>query len=144
LKLSIRHELQSIAGIEVPSTGGSIGISTAVRKYWRKYFSGVQGMAGRNDEINIIIASDYAGAQPIHRFILRSGEPAEIRKSNKFYYVAAIRKNGRHDIIVIQPSYKQTDTSKPHSDRFSDEWVQGVHSGKITKKQQTYGGGAGI
>ena len=104
--LSIRHKISKRAGIEAPQGGGGVGISTAVRKYWRQHYQSVPNMMGPNDQINYIIAMDYAGAKPLHRFILRSGEPAEIRQSQKFFYLAAIRQNKRHDIIVIQPSFK--------------------------------------
>ena len=75
--LSIRDKpISRRAGIETPSGGGGVGISTKVRQYWRKYYNGVQGMLGRNDQVNYLIALDYAGAEPIHRFILKSGEVA--------------------------------------------------------------------
>jgi len=103
--ISKRHKISKLAGIESPSGGGGVGISTAVRKYWRQHYQSVPNMLGPNDQINYLIAMDYAGAKPLHRFILRSGEPAEIRQSQRFFYLAAIRQNKRHDIIVIQPSF---------------------------------------
>ena len=48
------------AGIEVPSGGGSVGISVSVRKIWRKYFQGVKGMQGSNDQINYLIAREIS------------------------------------------------------------------------------------
>ena len=78
--LSIRDKpISRRAGIETPSGGGGVGISTKVRQYWRKYYNGVQGMLGRNDQVNYLIALDYAGAEPIHRFILKSGEEKTIQ-----------------------------------------------------------------
>ena len=153
MRLSIRHiegSFQSFAasGIELPSTGGNIGVSIKARKYWRKYFESIPKITGRNDEVNIYIANSYKLAKPIHRFILLSGEPAEIRQSDKFFYVAAIRKNGRHDVIIIQPSYKTALPPKgkrPHTNRFTDEWLKDVFSGKITRKNQNeFTAGAGI
>jgi len=120
-KLSVRHSIHT-AAIERPS-GSNIGVSTAVRKYWRKYFQSVAGMQGDNDQINYLIATDYSGAQPMHRFILRSKEVAEVRKSQSFYYVAAIRSNGAHDVIVIQPSYKESDP-EISKQRLTEEWLK--------------------
>ena len=133
--MSIRHNkmLSSRAGIETPSGGGGVGVSTGVRKYWRKHFQSVQGMQGPNDQINYLIATDYASAEPLHRFILRSGEAAEIRKSHSFYYIAAIRKNKRHDIIVIQTTYKESPT-EIKKNRMTNEWLDKVNSGEIKKK----------
>lgn len=136
-KLSIRHikMLSSRAGIETPSGGGGVGVSTGVRKYWRKHFQNVPGMQGPNDQINYLIAMDYASAEPLHRFVLRSGEPAEIRKSHSFYYIAAIRRNKRHDIIVIQSTYKESPPEvKKH--RMSDEWLDKVYRGEVSKTKK--------
>lgn len=125
-KLSIRHN----AGIEAPSGATApIGVSTSVRKYWRQHFQAVPGMLGTNDQINYLIATDYAGAAKVHRFRLRSGEPAEIRQSGNFYYVAVIRKNKRHDILVIQPSYKES-PSNISNRRLTEEWLDKILSGK--------------
>jgi hypothetical protein len=135
--LSFRHkQLSCRAAIEVPSGGGNVGVSTGVRLYWRKHFASVPGMQGSNDQINYLIAMDYASGTPTHRFILNSGEPAEIRKSQSFYYIAAIRRNKRHDIIVIQPSYKESDKSVPRQSRLTDEWIDQVYQGKIKRKQK--------
>jgi hypothetical protein len=135
--ISFRHkQLSCRAGIEVPSGGGNVGVSTGVRLYWRKYFKSVPGMQGSNDQVNYLIAMDYASAKPVHRFILNSGEPAEIRKSHNFYYIAAVRRNKRHDIIVIQPAYKEADQSVPRQSRLSDEWLEQVYQGKIKRKQK--------
>jgi hypothetical protein len=129
-KLSSRHKLFSCrAGIETPSGGGSVGVSTAVRKYWREHFKGVAKMLGPNDNVNYLIALDYASATPIHRFILSSGEVGEIRKSHSFYYIAAIRKTKRHDIIVIQQSYKEAPEYVKKT-RMTNEWIDEVFSGK--------------
>lgn len=134
-KLSQRNnsELSCRSGIETCSSGGNTGISTSARKFWRKYFSGVQGMQGTNDQLNYLIALDFSSAEPVHRFILRSGEAAEIRKSQKFYYLCVIRKNNRQDVIVIQPSMKTVppETSKK---TMSPEWLEGVQSGKIKRR----------
>ena len=134
-KLSHRnnHSISCRAGIETSSSGGNIGVSTSVRKYWRKHFAGVQGMQGTNDQLNYLIALDFSSAEPIHRFILRSNEVGEIRKSQKFFYLAVIRKNNRQDVIVIQPSMKTVppETSKK---TMSPEWLSDVQSGKIKRR----------
>lgn len=102
-KISNRHK---IAAIELTSNG--IGVSTSARKYVRQMVPEITQM--RNSELNEKIASDFSKAERLHRFKLRSGEIAEIRKSTNFYYIAVIRGRGtaatRLDIIVIQPAYK--------------------------------------
>lgn len=122
-------------GIEVPSGGGQIGVSTGVRKYWRKHFASVPGMLGPNDQINYLIALDYNGATPVHRFVLKSGEPAEIRKSNTFYYIAVVRKTGRHDVIVIQPSIKEV-PDETKKQRMTKDWLDKVFKGEIKRRKQ--------
>jgi len=130
--LSYRHIVLN-AGIETPSTGGDIGISTTARNYWRKLYSSIPGMLGTNDYINTVIASDYSNATPVHRFILKSNEPAEIRKSKSFLYVAVIRRNGKHDVLAMQQSYKEA-PDEVRDYRMTDDWVQKVYSGKIKKR----------
>lgn len=123
------------SAIEYPSGGGGIGVSITARKYWRDYFASVDAMLGRNDEINYLIAMDYSKSQLVYRFILNSGEPAEIRKSNSFYYVSAIRSNGKHDVITMQSSYKEPRTKADviKKLRLSEDWVKGVLSGEIKR-----------
>ena len=103
-KISLRHK---ISGIESSQSG--IGISTSARKYYRQ--ARPEYANAPKDDINNAIAQEFASATPEHRFKLRSGEIAEIRRSNNFLLVAAIRGRGtasaRYDIIVIQQSYKQ-------------------------------------
>lgn len=135
-QLSIRDEpLSSLAGIETPSGGGGVGISTSARKFWRKHFAGVTNMLGTNDQVNYLIALDFSGATPIHRFILNSGEPAVIAKSNSFFYIGVVRKNGRQDVIVMQPSYKEP-SEQVKKQRMTQEWLEGVMSGKIQRKSK--------
>lgn len=131
--LSCRHKIVSTAGIETPSTGGKIGVSTTARNYWRKLYSSIPGMLGNNDYINTVIASDYAGATPVHRFILKSKEPAEIRKSNSFLYVAVIRRDGKHDVMVMQKSYKEA-PKEVKNYRMTDDWIRKVYDGEIKTK----------
>jgi len=123
MALSIRH----MAGVE-RGTSANIGVSTSARNYWRKYYQtqNVPQMLGNNAIINELIASDYAKAKPLHRFPLRTpGEDAEIRLSHKFYYVAAIRPNGQHDVIVIQPMYKEP-PEEVRQRRLTEEWLKRV------------------
>ena len=125
--------IRQTAGIETPSGGGSVGISTSVRKYWRKHFAGVTDMLGPNDAVNYLIALDAAGATPLHRFLLKSGEVGEIRKSSSFVYILVLRKNGRQDVIVIQPSFKEVPEEIKKS-RLTKEWIDDVFQGKIKRK----------
>ena len=120
MALSIRHT----AGIE-RGTSANIGVSTSARNYWRKYYQtqNVPQMLGHNAIINELIASDYSSAKPLHRFTLRSGEDAEIRLSHKFYYIAVIRDNGQHDVIVIQPTYKEP-PEEVRQRRLTEEWLK--------------------
>ena len=117
--LSIRN-----AAIE-RGTSANIGVSTRARKYWRQYWTGknVPNMVGNNAIINEVMAADYAKAEPLHRFPLRSGEDAEIRLSHAFYYVAVIRNNGQHDIIAIQAAYREP-PEEVRKRRMTDEWLK--------------------
>lgn len=127
-KLSVRHK-NAIKDI------GGIGISSTALKKWAEMSSiNPEALKQREirDEINNKIAKDYANAKPVHRFVLKSNEPAEIRSSGKFYYVAAIRRNGRHDILTIQNKYKETDKSKKFQDRLVQEWLDKVYKGEIS------------
>lgn len=106
MKLSYRNK---IAGLETSSFG--VKISTSARIAFRKYYSswGMNNVASmRNADLNDVIASDFLNAEPQHRFRLRSGEIAEIRKSPKsqWYYVAKMESAG-YSIIIIQHSYKE-------------------------------------
>lgn len=122
MRLSGRHNISSrkLAGIE--STEAGIGVSLTARKYWRQHFAGTPEMLGSNYDINSTIAMEYSSATPVWRFPLESGEDAEIRQSKWFHFVAAIRSNGRHDVIVIQPTWMQ---GKPGSSelRLKQEWL---------------------
>lgn len=115
--------LSKRAAIEKSSLG--IGVSVMARKYWRAYYAqkGVANMLGDNAFVNDAIAGDFANAQYVHRFWLRSGEPAEIRKSHDFYYVAAMRGPSQYDIIVIQPRYREA-PSEISQERQKPEWIQ--------------------
>jgi len=113
------------AEIETSSMG--IGVSTRSRKYWRLYYAnqGVAGMLGDNAFINDAIAGNFAKAEPLHRFWLKSGEPAEIRKSHDFYYVAVMRGGAKkYDIITIQPTYMEPGQQGLRQKTLTDEWVQ--------------------
>jgi len=103
--ISKRHK--KIAGIEQAQSG--IGVSTSARIYARRFYAS-QGnsvwAAARNDKVNDLLAQDFTNAEPRHRFKLKSGEIAEIRKSGTFIYVAVMRR-GSYDIIVLQKAYKE-------------------------------------
>ena len=90
-----------------------VGVSTTVRMYYRQYYAqrDVRVMQMRNAQLNEVIASDFLGAERIHRFKLRSGEIADIRKDSRFYMIGVVRGRGttetRLDVIVIQPRYRE-------------------------------------
>jgi len=118
MALSIRHVAME------RGTSANVGVSVTARKYWRQYYQSVPQMLGDNAIVNEIIATDYANAAPLHRFPLRApDEDAEIRLSHKFYYIAAIRPNGQHDIIVIQPSYREP-PEDVRKRRLTEEWLK--------------------
>lgn len=112
MKLSTRHaiSIHKLSEIKEVSQSG-IGVSVSVRKYVRQYVPNTAHMS--NAELNEMIANEFAKGEPVHRFRLRSGEIAEIRRSVNFYYVAVMRGRGtadvRYDVIVVQPSYKQVE-----------------------------------
>lgn len=116
-------QLSKRAAIEPSSMG--IGVSVAARKYWRAYWAqhNMPQMLGDNKQVNEYIAGDFQGAQPIHRFWLKSGEPAEIRRSHNFYYVAAMRGPSKYDVIVIQPRWHEA-PGEISQQRLKPEWVQ--------------------
>lgn len=117
--ISIGHK---VAGIE--KSQGGIGVSTSARIYAR-YAYAEQGntiwATARNDKINDLLGQMFLSAEPRHRFKLKSGEVAEIRKSSMFYFVAAIR-GGTYDIIVIQKAYKEADPEISKRRLKSKEW----------------------
>src|SRR5882672_3101306 len=82
--------------------GKQLSVSTSVRLYWRKYFPQQFGKY-RNQDLNEIISADFAKGTIVHRFVLKSGNIGEIRKSSKFYYVGSIKDDGI-DILVVQPA----------------------------------------
>jgi len=114
--------ISKLAGIEKSTVG--VGVSSSVRRYWRNYYTQkrLPQMLGPNAQLNTMIAGDFKGAQPIHRFILKSGEVGEIRKSHDFYYVAAIRSAGQYDVIVIQPRFKEA-PQEISKRRLTPEWL---------------------
>ena len=111
-----------IAGIERARNG--VGVSTSARIYARQFY-GSQGnhiwATARNDQLNDLLAGMFASGERKHRFKLKSGEVAEIRKSDIFYFVAVIR-GGTNDIIVIQKAYKETDPRISKRRLESTEW----------------------
>ncbi len=122
--LSIRH-----AAME-RGTSTNVGVSVTARKYWRQYYQAVPQMLGDNAIVNEMIATDYSNATPLHRFPLRApNEDAEIRMSHKFYYIAAIRPTGQHDIMVIQPSYREP-PEDVRKQRLTEEWLKRTRKGK--------------
>lgn len=111
-----------VSGIEVAKNG--IGVSTSARLYARQFYNS-QGNTvwaiARNDKINDLLAQDFSAAEPRHRFKLKSGEVAEIRKSGTFIYVAVMRR-GSYDIIVLQKAYKETNPEISKRRLKTTEW----------------------
>lgn len=118
-KISKRYK---VAGVEQASNG--VGVTTSARLYARKYFAS-QGnniwASSPNDKLNDLLAMNFAGAQPAHRFKLKSGEVAEIRKSENFYFVAKMA-GGNYVIIVIQSAYKEPSEEVRKRRLESQEW----------------------
>ncbi len=115
--------IYKIAAIEKAQNG--IGVSTTARLYARKYYAG-QGnniwAVARNNRINDLLAGMFTNANPVHRFKLKIGRIAEIRKSDTFYFIAAIR-GGTYDIISIQETYKEPRNPEISKRRLeSEEW----------------------
>lgn len=114
--------INKISGIE--QSQGGIGVSTSARIYARRFY-GSQGnniwATARNDKVNDLLAQDFSSSDPRHRFKLKSGEIAEIRKSSTFIYVAVMR-HGSYDIIVLQKAYKESRPEISKSRLESTEW----------------------
>ena len=85
-----------------------IGVSTRARKQAREKWASEGNeiwSKARNDKVNDFIALGFMRAEPIHFFLLKSGEVATIRKSSDFYYIAA-KRGGSYDVLVLQDNYK--------------------------------------
>ena len=117
--------LSKRAGVQ-RSNVQNIGVTTTTRMYWRSYYTqnSVPGMLGDNDFVNEAIAGDFAGAAPLHRFWLKSGEPAEIRQSHAFFYIAAIRGTGQYDIITIQARYTAPTDQQHSTYTLTQPWLE--------------------
>lgn len=125
MRLSIRHDTRIYKSSEVQEVSKTgVGVSVRARKYVRQYAPNTAHMS--NAELNEMVAGEFAKGEPVHRFRLRSGEIAEIRRSVNFYYIAVMRGRGtanvRYDIIVIQPSYKQVTDEEEKKRRLQHGW----------------------
>jgi hypothetical protein len=119
------RETTKIAGIEPTRSG--IGVSTTVRIFMRKTDPQAAGL--HNQELNEMIAADFAKGTPVYRFRLTKGPSkglAEIRKSGNYYYVAFVRGHGTaqagYDIITVQQSYKIPKTKGLEKKRLTPGW----------------------
>jgi hypothetical protein len=115
------HKLSKRAAME---RALNVGVSVGVRKYWRKFYSehNMPNMSlMSNAQLNQVISGDFAKSKPIHRFLLKSAEPGEFRKSNSWIYLSVYR-NGQYDVIAIVPSIKEPspETTKR---RMTKEWL---------------------
>lgn len=124
ISISTRHNIEKEAGIELSKNG--IGVTTTARMAARAYYQS-QGnelwAKARNDRINDLLASDFQGATPEHRYLLKSGDVAEVRRSNMFLYIAAMRR-GSYDILLIPNSYSEPTDEKYRQHRLKDlDWV---------------------
>ena len=120
--------LSKRAAIEKDTSTG-FGVSTAVRKYWRNHFKSVPSVLGSNDDINTYVAGDFKQAPIVHKFMSHSGEIAQIRKSNNFYYLGIQRSSGQIDIIFIQPSIKQPSEEVRKKRLESLDWTKKYYRG---------------
>ena len=118
----IQYNYKKMAGIERAQNG--IGVTTSARIFARRYYAS-QGnnvwATARNDMVNDLLAQDFTNAEPKHRFKLKSGEIAEVRKSGTFFYIAAIR-HGAYDILVLQQAYKEAHPEISRKRLQNDEW----------------------
>lgn len=98
--------INKLAKIIPTSTG--VGVSSTAIRQWEEMFQSRPEMLGDTTSIAEIIAMDYYAGQPEHRFKskLASDEILEIRKSKNFYFVGAIRSDGKHDVIVVQKNWR--------------------------------------
>ena len=116
--------MHKLAGIERSTSG--IGVSTTARLYWKAYYTqnGVTGMLGDNAFMNDAIAGDVSGSQLVHRFLLKSGEVADVRVSHSFYYICVLQQGSESidRVIAVQPTYREApdDVSKR---RLTKEWI---------------------
>lgn len=111
-----------VAAVAEMSKSG-VGVGSKVRMYFRQSMPDLAGVP--NAELNEHIAGWFASGEPMHRFKLRSGEIAEIRKAQNVFFIAVIRGRGevgvRYDIIAVQPAYKAVpEDIKKH--RMSPGW----------------------
>lgn len=102
LKIAITRELTTATDKD---TGLKIGVSTSARIFFRKYFN-IPSMKATNDVINETLAHNYAGGELVHRFKLKSGEIADVKKNGSWYLIGVERMDSL-DIIALQPSYKE-------------------------------------
>lgn len=118
-QLDILHRYSAVAEM----TQSGIGVGTGVRLYFRKSVPQAAGL--NNAELNEFIASLFTQSEPVHRFKLRSGEIAEIRKGQSLYFVSVIRSGDgsgvRFDIIAIQPVMKEV-SEDIKKQRMSPNW----------------------
>ena len=122
----------------VESSSFGIGVSTGVRKTIREFYSkqGIDAIVVmKNKDLNDVIASDFlkaAGDPPYfskayHKFVLKSGEIAVVAKSNRLFYIAAIRAGGaKVDIISVQYLIKEP-SPEVRKRRLSKEWKPTTH-----------------
>jgi len=105
MKLSKRAITRGITDIFDSLTGLPIGVSVTAKKYFRKWSP--ESAKIRSLELDKSIASAYANAQLVHRFRLKSGEIADIKKAASWYLIGIERATeGFADVIVLQPAYK--------------------------------------
>ncbi len=95
--------MKKVAGIELAKNG--MGVSTTARLYVRK--NNVGWEKAQNDRVNDLIAIMFDGGAPRHRYKLSNGDIAEVRESGGIFLIGAMRR-GTYDIIVIQPTYKES------------------------------------
>lgn len=117
IQISCRHKSAAIE-----QSQGGIGVTTTARMYARQHWA-AQGntvwAAARNDKVNDWIAMDFQSSEPKHLFKLKSGEIAEIRRSQDFVYISK-RTGGSYVIMVMQPAYKEV--KDEISKRRFEEW----------------------
>jgi hypothetical protein len=117
-------------------SGVGIGVSITVRKKWREYYKGKNLPSMQlmdNKMLNDVIGADFLKSQVLHRFLLKSGDVGEFRKSNSGWLYLGAYRGGKYDVITIQQSMKET-TPELSRRRMTSDWLETGHKHLLERK----------